>query len=235
MKKLSIIIPAYNESTYIHRCLQNVVNVKIKGWEKEIILVNDGSTDNTIQIVNDFSKNIFKLKIIDSKINQGKGASLQKGINKATGDIIIVQDADLEYDPDDYLSILNSFNNPHIDVVYGSRVKGKKQFNNYNANLFFLIGGLTLTRIVNLMFKTKLTDQATCYKSWRGKLSEDLLKNCKSKGFEFEIEMTYFFSKCEIREVPIHYYPRTIDHGKKIRAGDFVKALMMIFDCAFRR
>ena len=235
-KTLSIVIPVYNESTYITRCLQNVIQTDLKGWKKEIIVIDDGSTDNSLKILEQFSRSVFKLHIIISSQNLGKGASLKKGIEKATGDIIIVQDADLEYDPNDYIVILKKYEEDSTYVVYGSRVLGSKLFHNYDANIFFLIGGLMLTRFVNFAFKTKITDQATCYKSWRTSLSKPLLDYCTGYGFEFEVEMTAYFAKNNvIHEVPIHYYPRTIEHGKKIRTIDFLKSLYMILVCKFKK
>lgn len=235
MKTLSIIIPAFNENTYIIRCLENVILTELPGWDKQIIIVNDGSTDNTLLLIKEFSKKHRNIQIISNTKNQGKGASLQKGIKEARGDIIIIQDADLEYDSSDYKAIFAKFNEKNVDVVYGSRVMGAKVFHSYNASKLFLLGGLTLTRIVNLVFKTRLTDQPTCYKSWRGHLSKPLLEKCHSSGFEFEVEMTAFFASIgEIHEVPIHYYPRTVEFGKKIRFSDFVKSVLTVFNKRFK-
>lgn len=235
-QKLSIIIPVFNESAYIHRCLQNVIQSNVQGWEKEIILVDDHSTDNTVHIAKEFEKENNSLKIITSSDHWGKGEMVRKGIQEAKGDIVIVQDADLEYDPADYAIILKQFKRNEINVVYGSRILGTHMYHNYSANIFFFIGGILLSKIVNVFFGTKLTDQATGYKSWRSTLSPGLLQYCKTKGFEFEIEMTSFFSqKVSIIEVPIHYYPRTVSHGKKIRLSDFMKSVYMVFLCRFMR
>jgi len=234
--KISIIIPVYNEEVYLDRCLKNVFQVKIPGWEKEIIVVNDGSTDSTSALLKKISLVHPLIKIISSLKNQGKGNAIKKGIREATGDIVIIQDADLEYDPDDYLIILKQFTDNKVDVVYGSRILGAKIYHNQNANIFFLWGGMTLTTIVNLFFGTHLTDQPTCYKSWRKKLSTGLTEYCQSKGFEFEIEMTAFFAKnSKINEVPIRYYPRTVHHGKKINLSDFFKSVLTVFKCKTRR
>jgi glycosyltransferase involved in cell wall biosynthesis len=235
MSKLSIIIPVYNESTYISRCLENVLEEKLPNFEKEIIIVDDGSTDNTLETLSKF-QNDKSIKIIPSPVNKGKGNALKQGIQNATGDFVIIQDADLEYDPNDYLKILEEFKKEQTSVVYGSRILGAKIYHNYSANVFFLMGGILLTKIVNLLFKTQLTDQPTCYKSWKNNLSRGLLEYCKSDGFEFEVEMTAFFSSAAtIKEVPIHYYPRTISHGKKIRLKDFFKSLFVAFHCRFFR
>lgn len=235
MKKLSIIIPSYNEADYILSCLKKVCQVKIDGWTKEIIVVDDGSTDNTLDLLNKFNQK-QKIKIIRLPINQGKGAALKKGITQATGDVIIIQDADLEYDPKDYPNILFQFENKKVNVVYGSRILGEKIYQNKRAGLFFLLGGLALTKVVNLLFGTKLTDQPTGYKCWRRKFSKGLLKYCRAKGFEFEIEMTAFFSKMvTIKEIPIHYYPRNIYQGKKIGLKDFLKSILIAFWCSYFR
>lgn len=231
-KKLSIIIPVYNESTYISRCLNNVCQVSLPGWQKEIIAINDGSTDNSLKLLKSFAKQYPTLKIIDQKVNQGKGAALQSGIQQASGQVVIIQDADLEYDPIDYVSILKKYDTKSVNVVYGSRILGAKIYHNYSANTFFLWGGLCLTKLINIFLKTNLTDQPTCYKSWRNNLSPALLEFCHCPGFEFEVEMTAFFSKIgSIAEVPIHYYPRTISHGKKIRFADFLKSLATLWRC----
>lgn len=233
-KKLSIVIPVYNESAYIIRCLKNVIQVNLHNFEKEIIVINDGSTDDTLNLIEKFNQENTKIKIITLPISQGKGEALKKGIQAATGEFVIVQDGDLEYDPSDYLAILSKFENKATNVVYGSRILGAKIYHNYSANIFFLIGGLLLTKTVNIIFGTKLTDQPTGYKSWRNILSKNLLKYCQSNGFEYEVEMTVFFSqKNKIKEVPIHYYPRSVSHGKKIRLIDFIKSILMVFRCRF--
>lgn len=235
IKKLSIIIPVYNEAVYINRCLENIINVKIPNWEKEIILINDGSTDNTFTLLRKFRQENSNVKIINLIKNLGKGAALRQGIPKATGEILIVQDADLEYDPLDYLMILAEFEKKNTNVVYGSRNLGTKIYHNYSANIFFLWGGILLTKLINILFGTTLTDQPTGYKSWRNFLSTKLIKECQSNGFEFEVEMTVFFAKTnKIHEVPIRYYPRTVSHGKKIGFEDFVKSILMAFRCKFR-
>ncbi len=235
-KKLSIIIPVYNESLYIIRCLENVINTRMPEWEKQIIIVNDGSSDNTLELVEKFSSGKQNIQVISLANNQGKGAALKNGIAHASGDVVIIQDADLEYDPSDYANILAEYENTETTVVYGSRILGAQMYHNYNANIFFLVGGISLTKTVNILFGTNLTDQATCYKSWRNKISKELLKYAKSNGFEFEVEMTAFFSSGNvINEVPIHYYPRTVGHGKKIRLSDFIKSILMAFRCKFVR
>ena len=234
-KKLSIIVPVYNEAAFVIRSLENVVNVEIPNWKKEIIIINDGSTDDTLRLLREFNKKHKLIKIISYAQNLGKGAALKKGIRVAQGEITIIQDGDLEYDPNDYFPILKKYENKNTKVVYGSRILGTKIYHNHSASRLFLLGGLTLTQLMNLMFNTKITDQPTCYKSWRSSLSQKMLKNCQSNGFEFEIEMTAYFAQAnEIQEVPIHYYPRTVNYGKKIGLKDFFKSAWYIFLCWFK-
>ena len=235
INRLTIIIPAYNESAYITRCLENVINAKTPNIEKEIIVVNDGSKDNTLDILELFQKSHF-INVISHERNMGKGACIKTALCQSTGEIVIVQDADLEYDPNDYVAILDMFNDSNVDVVYGSRITGAKIYHNYSANAVFYLGGITLTKITNVFFKTKLTDQPTGYKSWRRELSQGIIENCHADGFEFEIELTaYFSNKTEIQEVPIHYYPRTVSHGKKINALDFFRSVATIIRCWRKR
>jgi glycosyltransferase involved in cell wall biosynthesis len=232
MKKslLSIIIPYYNESAYIKRCLENVIHADTSPWKKEIIVIDDGSTDETIQVVKELQKEHDEILLIKNEKNIGKGASVKNGIKNANGEILIIQDADLEYDPSDYQKILEKYQNEKINVVYGSRILGAKIYNNYSANLIFYLGGITLTALVNFFLKTKITDQPTGYKSWRTEFSSEILKFCKSNQFAFEIELTGYFAKKgeKIVEVPIHYYPRTVSHGKKIGLKDFLASILML-------
>ena len=235
IKSLSIVIPAFNERTTIRELIARVRTAPLPGTlTKEIIIVDDGSTDDTLNLIKKFNHKENKIKIISLPINQGKGEALKKGIQAATGEFVIIQDGDLEYDPSDYSFILSEFKNKNTSIVYGSRILGAKIYHNYNASIFFLIGGLLLTKTVNIIFGTKLTDQPTGFKSWRNVLSKNLLKYCQSNGFEFEVEMTAFFSKTnKIKEVPIHYYPRTVGHGKKITLVDFIKSILMVLRCKF--
>lgn len=147
----------------------------------------------------------------------GKENALRKGMSKARGNVLIIQDADLEYDPNDYGEIVKKFDDENVSVVYGSRILGSKVFHNYSSNALFYFGAISLTKVTNVSLGTNISDQPTCYKSWRKDLTKGLLEYCRTNGFEFDIEMTAFFSKqCKIVEVPIHYYPRTVKQGKKI-------------------
>ncbi|MFZ5376365.1 MAG: glycosyltransferase family 2 protein [Patescibacteria group bacterium] len=235
MPKISLLIAAYNEEKSIESCLKRVVSRNIGKWQKEIIVVNDGSTDRTKNIINDFQKKKYPIKIVEESTNKGKGNAIRKAIKIATGDILIIQDADLEYDPVDIKKILKKFDNRKIDVVYGSRILGERLFENSSSHLFFYLGGRSLTLIMNTLFGTKLTDQPTCYKAWRRNFSKDILKRCKQNGFEFEVELTAFFAKSNliIEEVPIRYYPRNVNLGKKVNLMDFFKSLFIAFKCYF--
>ena len=230
IKKLSIIIPAYNEATTIHLILDKIDKVKlINEISKEIIIVNDYSTDKTEQMINDYisinpSKNIKYLK---QKKNTGKGAALHAGINIATGDVLIIQDADLEYDPNEYNDLLKPVINGFADVVYGSRFIGS----NPHRILFFwhTIGNKFLTALSNLLSNLNLTDMETCYKLFDTKMIQAI--HLKEKRFGFEPEITAKIAKIKnirIYEVGISYYGRTYQEGKKIDWKDGFHAIYCI-------
>lgn len=228
-KTVSIIIPAYNESQYLIRCLENVFFAEIPGWKKQVIVVNDGSTDNTKSILKECIKKHPELNVIHCATNRGKGSAIRIGIQKTTGDVILIQDADLEYDPIDYGAILALYEDQRIQSVYGSRIRGARMYHNYNANFFFYVGGRALTFLVNHAFGTHLTDQPTGYKSWRATHNTAILARCTANDFTFEIELTHVFAAHgRIHEVPIHYYPRTSAHGKKITVWDFFASVVCI-------
>jgi len=234
MKTLTAIIPVYNEEVYIHRCLENVLAVKLKGYELEVIIMDDGSTDNSLAIARTFESQP-NVHVFSKSRNQGKGAVILEGLQYATGDVIIIQDADLEYDPDDYSEILKKYADPQVDAVYGSRILGATLFHHHNSNYLFYLGGRLLTACVNIAFGTELTDQPTGYKSWRSTLNKHIVRNCKQPGFDFEIELTWLLSRLTtILEVPTHYYPRSPGHGKKITFFDFLLSLKMIVSCRLR-
>ncbi len=223
---LSIIIPAYNEETTIRLLINQVKRADLKGIGKEIIVVNDGSIDRTKEIL----KTISGIEIINHKKNLGKGSAIRTGINFVTGDITIIQDADLEYNPNDYYSIIEPIIKCKAKVVYGSR---KLKRNIQYSGIAFYLGGLTLTWITNLLYNIRITDEATCYKAFRS----DILKSIhiKSKGFEFCPEITAKIArrKIKIHEVPINYYPRTVKEGKKIKAKDWFIAVWTLIKYRF--
>ncbi|OIP23935.1 hypothetical protein AUK11_04285 [bacterium CG2_30_37_16] len=219
--KITILIPAFNEEKTINLILERILN-QTKDWDKEIIAINDGSIDKTLDRLQKFSKEVI---ILNLPKNQGKGVALKKGLEKATGDIIIIQDADLEYDPKDYPKLLQPILKGETKIVYGSRnlsprVGGEKKY--YWGSLF-------LTKIVNFLFRTKLNDINTGYKVFETKTLKEL--GIQTRRFEVCEELTIkaLRRNLKIVEVPISYYPRTFKEGKKIRVIDGLKAILAIF------
>jgi len=229
---LTIIIPVYNEEKRIIPTIQSVLKANTMGLKKEIIIVDDGSTDKTaqnvkIQISNIKSSN-HRILFIQLKENSGKGAALKAGFAAATGDILLVQDADLEYDTGDYPALIAPFLKQNAQVVYGSRNRGEKVFHNRYSYFVFYWGGKALTGWINLLFGLRLTDQPTGYKVFHGDLKK-LLAMPGENGFEYEIAITGLLAKKRIlfTEVPIRYHPRTLTEGKKIGMNDFVKGVVV--------
>jgi glycosyltransferase involved in cell wall biosynthesis len=230
ISKLSIIIPAYNEGKTIHYILDKVKEVKlINDINKEVIIVNDCSSDDTESAIENYiaTNPSFNIQYFKHEVNRGKGASLHTGISKATGEYLIIQDADLEYDPQEYNDLLKPVINGFADVVYGSRFMG----GNPHRVLFFwhTIGNKFLTAISNMFSNLNLTDMETCYKLFNTGLIQSI--NLKEKRFGFEPEITAKISKIpniRIYEVGISYYGRTYKEGKKIGWKDGFRALYSI-------
>ncbi len=230
MKCLSIIIPAFNEEDTIVEILERVKAVRlINGMKKEVVVIDDYSVDKTFSIVSQYIEQHPNFPIILKKHhqNQGKGAAIHTGINIATGDYLIIQDADLEYDPQEYNDLLKPVFKANADVVYGSRFMG----NNPHRILFFwhTIGNKFLTFLSNMMTNLNLTDMETCYKLFK----TDILKKIKleEKRFGFEPEVTAKVAKIpevKIYEVGISYYGRTYAEGKKINWKDGFRAIYCI-------
>lgn len=230
-KKLSIIIPVYNEAATVSQLLDKVVAVNLDfNIEKEMIIVNDASTDNTVEVIEQYQANHANTNIVftSHKKNRGKGAALHTGINLAKGDFVIIQDADLEYDPSEYNSMLKPVVDGYADVVYGSRFKGS----NPHRILFFWhsIGNGFLTFLSNMFTNLNLTDMETCYKLFKREHIQSL--NLKEKRFGFEPEVTAKISRIpdiRIYEVGISYYGRSYHEGKKINWQDGLRAIYCIF------
>lgn len=229
-RKLSIIIPAFNEGATIHRILDKVAGVKlINEFEKEVLIVNDCSTDNTEEAILRYKANKPELNIQYHKhnVNKGKGAALHTGIKEATGDVLVIQDADLEYDPDELNILLKPITDGFADVVYGSRFMGGRP----HRILFFwhTMGNKWLTFMSNMFTNLNLTDMETCYKMFRSEIVKSL--DLKEQRFGFEPEVTAKASrypKVRIYEVGISYYGRTYEEGKKIGWRDGFRAIWCI-------
>ena len=229
-KTLSIIIPAYNEEKTIHFILDKVKAVKLNGeLDKQVIIVNDCSSDDTKGAVEKYISANSELNITyyEHEVNKGKGAALHTGIKKAQGDLLIIQDADLEYDPEEYNDLLKPMLGGHADVVYGSRFLG----GNPHRILFYWhsIGNKLLTRWSNRFTNLNLTDMETCYKLFKTDIIQDMRLN--ENRFGFEPEITAKISRIKnirIYEVGISYYGRTYEEGKKIGWKDGFRALWCI-------
>ena len=230
IKKLSIVIPAYNEAATIHLILNKVKAVNLaQGISKEVIIVNDCSKDATEDAIRRYMSENPDLDIqyFKHEVNQGKGAALHTGISKATGEFLIIQDADLEYDPKEYNKLLMPVLDGFADVVYGSRFIG----GNPHRILFFwhTIGNKFLTTLSNMFSDKNLTDMETCYKLFNTKMIQGI--KLKEKRFGFEPEITAKISripKIRMYEVGISYYGRTYEEGKKIGWKDGFRAIYCI-------
>ena len=231
MKILSIVIPVYNEKNFIEKTIERVFKADSLGLKKEIIVVDDASTDGTDKILKNLEKKYKSrnFKAIYKKKNEGKGSALKEGFLASKGDIVLVQDADLEYNPDDYPILLEPFLKNQADVVYGSRFISDRPhrvlyFWHYVANLF-------LTLLSNAFTNLNLTDMETGYKVFKGDLIRKIAPKLESKRFGFEPEITARIAKIKgikIYEVGISYWGRTYEEGKKIGWKDGVRAVWEI-------
>lgn len=242
---LSVIIPVYNEKEYVAELVKRVEAVPL---DMELILVDDCSTDGTAAIIeNEILKKYSNARSLRHDKNQGKGAAIRTGLKAATGELVIIQDADLEYNPQEYLPIVKKFDDASVYVVYGTRFS---TVNNYLfvwhwfLNHFFksdyeirylhhFIGIKTLNLLANVLYSAKITDEATCYKAFRRKIFDRITLKCK--GFEFCPEVTAKVRKAgyAIVEVPISYHPRSRSQGKKLNWKHGMKAIATLIQYRF--
>ncbi|MBA3286293.1 MAG: glycosyltransferase, partial [Nitrosopumilus sp.] len=212
--KLSIVIPVFNEIKTIEKIIRKVLQAPLpKGWDKEVVVVDDGSTDGTREVLKNYQRP-YSLHILFRAENGGKGAAIKDGFKYATGDYILIQDADEEYSTEDYPALLQPLQNAKVESVFGSRVLGK---NNVSFSRIYYYGGLLLTKIFNRCFKSSLTDLATCYKVFSKSHREEIIK-LPANDFVFDVvELSYYLvKKTKVVEVPIRYTARTETEGKKL-------------------
>jgi glycosyltransferase involved in cell wall biosynthesis len=227
---LSILMPVYNEAKTVHEIIKRIEMVDLGHVSKELIIVDDASKDGTREILDDLRK-LAHYKIYFHAQNMGKGAALRTALTYATGDIIIIQDADLEYDPAEYAELIKPIVEGRADVVYGSRLSGAKVARAFN--FWHFIGNKMLTLVTNVLYNSILSDMETCYKVFRA----DVIKNLqiKSNRFDFEPEITakILKRKHKLYEMPISYYGRDFSEGKKITWRDGFAAIWALVKFRF--
>ncbi len=226
MKKITILIPVYNEVSTLQDILKKVEEADFCGLDKEIILIDDYSTDGTRDLYKSLPYQVFY-----HEYNQGKGAALRTGLENATGDIIVIQDADLEYDPVDYAPLVKLIIDGHADVCYGSRLSGGKPSRSFMFT--HLLGNKFLSLLTNILYGSTLTDMETCYKAFKA----DFIKGIKIKSnrFDFEPEITAKVLKrgARLYELPVSYYGREFSEGKKITWKDGIHAVIALIKYRF--
>lgn len=224
--KLSVIIPTYNEANTLAQLLRKVICVPVN---KEIIIVDDGSTDHTKSILKEF-EDVDNITILHHDINRGKGRAIRTGRDKATGDITIIQDADMETNPHDYLHLIQPIIDKKTKVVYGSRMLNQPRGNNWK----YYYGGRFITFIANILYHQNITDEPTCYKVFDTIFFKSIPLECER--FEFCPEITAKVSKRgeKIIELPMHYYPRKSDEGKKLKVKDGLEAFLVLLKYKFK-
>jgi glycosyltransferase involved in cell wall biosynthesis len=236
LTKVSVVIPVYNEAATVQTLISLVVNAPLPGgMRREVICVNDCSTDGTAQKLDELA-GLFPdtdFKIVHKPVNEGKGAALRDGFAKASGDVVLVQDADLEYDPADYSELIQPILENRADVVYGSRFMGGKP----HRVLYFwhTVGNRFLTLISNMFTNLNLTDMEVCYKVFRKSVLDQIVLRCNRFGFEPEItaKVARVRPRLRIYEVGVAYYGRSYEEGKKITWKDGIKAILAIIRFRF--
>lgn len=228
MKKVSILIPVYNEKQTLPELLKQVEEASFAGLEKEIILIDDYSSDGTRELLKNYEN---KYKVLYHDKNQGKGAALRTGFSEVSGDITVIQDADLEYNPNDYTDVINLILSGEADVAYGSRFMNTNTSKTAVKVNFF--ANRVLTFITNIFFGAKLTDMETCYKAFKTEFIRDI--KIRSDRFDFEPEITakVLKRKARIKETPINYNGRSFQEGKKITWKDGFHAIYALVKFRF--
>ncbi len=226
MKKVTILIPVYNEAATLETIIKKVEDADFCGLDKEIILIDDYSTDGTREL---YGKIPYKVYYHD--YNQGKGAALRTGFKNATGDIIVIQDADLEYDPEDYSPLIRLILDGHADVCYGTRLSGGKPSRSFMFT--HLLGNKFLSLLTNILYGSTLTDMETCYKAFKAEFIKGI--EIKSNRFDFEPEITAKILKrgARLYELPVSYYGREFSEGKKITWKDGFHAIIALIKYRF--
>jgi len=230
MKKLSIVIPAYNEKNTIKEIISRIKAVDLNGLEKEIIVVDDGSKDGTREIL----KNIAGIKYIFHEKNLGKGGAVKTGFQNATGDIVIIQDADLEYDPNEYYEVIKPILDGRCEMVLGDRIQPDKDSRRHKS-LYWLswLGNEIITLTTNILYWNNAGEYEACYKAFTRKLINSIA--IKTDGFDYDNELVCRALKKGYKSinVPIHYYPRSYEEGKKINWKDGLKILWTVVKYRF--
>jgi glycosyltransferase involved in cell wall biosynthesis len=221
MKKLTIIIPVFNEENTVNQILNKVNSQSLPGWEKQVVVVDDGSTDKTRNELKKWEKSC---EVIYKKSNQGKGSAVVEGFKLAKGGIVLIQDADLEYDPADFPTLLKPFETLSVDVVYGSRFLG----GHLSTMFVYAQGNKFVTLVTNILFNTNITDMETGYKAFRKEVIKGLEIHAKRFDFEPEITARVLKRGYQIYEVPITYFGRKFSDGKKLTWRDGVVALFTL-------
>lgn len=233
---LSILMPAFNESRTIVSTLKRVTAAPLPyRIGKEIIIVDDCSTDDTCEKVQSIAQSLqdenIKIRLLRHRKNQGKGMAIRTALKEVSGEYVIIQDADSEYEPCDYKPLLQLLIDNNLPVIYGSRFLNPQNKHSYQR---YYWGGWFVTKITNLLYGLKLTDEPTCYKLFRADLIQSIPLKCT--GFEFCPEITAKIAKkgIDIKEIPIHYEPRKMEEGKKIRWTDGIEAILTLIKYRFK-